>query len=99
MHARSKSFELAPEKVDDAVSQFKDDHLDQFRNQKGYKGFTLLGNRATGKVTGISYWEDEADIAASDELGKAAAQQIHATGGAKGEIAGDQWEVLLDDMA
>jgi hypothetical protein len=47
MHARSKSFELTPDKVDDAV----------------------------------------------------AAQQIHATGSAKGEIAGDQWEVLLDDMA
>jgi hypothetical protein len=34
-----------------------------------------------------------------DEVGRTAPEQIHATRGAKGEIAGDQWEVLLDDMA
>jgi heme-degrading monooxygenase HmoA len=99
MHARSKTFRLAPEKIADATSEFERDHLPQYRDQTGYKGFTLLRKRDSGEVTGISYWESESDRAASDELGRTAGEQMLRTGGGEGEVAGDEWEVLLDDMA
>lgn len=99
MHARSKTFQLAPEKLNAATDEFKKDHLHKFRHQKGYKGFTLLANRKSGKVTGVSFWDTESDVAASEELGRAAGEAMQKTGGGTGAIAGDNWEVLVDDTA
>ncbi len=45
MHARSVVFEMSPDKIDDAVSQFEDGVIPRFREISGYKGFTLLVNR------------------------------------------------------
>jgi len=59
MNARSVVFEMSPDKVDDAVSQFEDGVIPRFREISGYKGFTLLVNRENGKTLGISFWESE----------------------------------------
>jgi len=38
---------------------------------RGYKGFTMLANRHSGKVIGVSFRQQEDDLRASDELGQA----------------------------
>ncbi len=55
MHARSVVFEMSPDKIDDAVSQFEDGVIPRFREISGYKGFTLLVNRESGKAFGVSF--------------------------------------------
>ncbi len=99
MHARSGTFQLSPERVDDAVRAFESEQLPRYREQSGYKGFTLMAHRKSGKVIGISFWESEADLHESDELGQEARETVQREGGGgRGEVVREEWEVLVDDM-
>jgi hypothetical protein len=44
------------------------------------------------------FWESEADIAASDELGSTARNRIQEIAGGQGAIEREDWEVVIDDM-
>jgi heme-degrading monooxygenase HmoA len=87
MHARTGSFQLSPDKLDEAVNAFESNDLPQYKDQNGYKGFTLLVNRQNGKMIGVSFWENESDIAASDELGSAARNRIQQIAGGESPMA------------
>jgi heme-degrading monooxygenase HmoA len=97
MHARSGRLQVGTDRVDDSVQAIRDT-IPEYREQNGYKGFTILVNRESGEVLGISFWESEADRDASEDLGRrareAAAQNV---GGA--EPVREAWEVAFDDMA
>ncbi len=97
MHARSAVIEMAPEKIDDAVEFWKDEQIPKYREQDGYKGFTLMVNRDSGKVFGVSFWESEDALRASDELGKQARAGLAETGGGS-EQPRENWEVAVDDQ-
>lgn len=99
MHARTGSFQLSPDKIDEALSGFERDQLPRYKDQSGYKGFTLLADRQGGKLLGVSFWESEDDLRASDELGSEARESIQQAGGGEGEIVRDNWEVVIDDTA
>lgn len=98
MHARSGAFHLSPANVDDAIQTFRDEHLPRYKDQSGYKGFTLLANRQTGQVLGISFWEAESDLRAADDLGQEARESLQERGNGQGDIERVDWEVVVDDM-
>jgi len=98
MHARSGAFRLSPDRVDDAIRAFEDEQLPRYKEQGGYKGFTLLANRQTGQVLGVSFWESESDLRAADELGQQAREQVQERGGGQSGIERVDWEVVLDHM-
>ena len=97
MHARSAVIEMSPDKIDAAISQFEDDLLPRYREISGYKGFTLLVNRESGKAFGVSFWESEEGVSASDELGAEARKAMADTGGGSAQSR-EVWEVALDDQ-
>jgi heme-degrading monooxygenase HmoA len=97
MHARTGTLQVSPERIDDVVGGIRD-QIPRYHEQQGYKGFTVLADRGSGKVIGISYWESEADLEASDELGRQARQQAAETGQAGSEPVREVFEVALDDM-
>jgi heme-degrading monooxygenase HmoA len=99
MHARTGTLEVDPERLDDMVRQLEAEQIPRYREQSGYKGFTVLADRGTGKVIGISFWESESDLQASEDLGREARSQAAETGGATSEPVRQSFEVLLDDMA
>lgn len=99
MHARSGAFQLSADRIEDAIQAFRDDYLPRYQQQSGYKGFTMLANRRTGQVMGISFWESDADLQATNELGAEARQQLHDRGGGEAAIERIDWEVVVDDMA
>jgi heme-degrading monooxygenase HmoA len=99
MHARSGAFQLSTDKVDDAISAFENDQLPRYKEQDGYKGFTLLADRDSGAVLGISFWESEDALRASDELGEEARSQIKDQGEADADAETMRWEVVVDDTA
>ena len=98
MHARHTTLQLSAAKIDDAVRQLEQEQLPKFREQDGYKGFTVLADRATGMVVGITFWESEEALRASEELASQARGQASETGEAGGEPDVAQLEVLIDDM-
>ncbi len=97
MHARSAVIEMSPDKLDDAIKQFEQDALPRYREVSGYKGFTMLVNRDSGKAFGVSFWESEDGIAASDELGEQARADLADTGDGSAQTR-EVWEVVLDEQ-
>ena len=99
MQARSGAFQLDPDKLDAAISSFEENHLPRYREYAGYKGFRLLANRSNGKVIGLSFWESEDDLRASDDLGSSAREDLQQEGGGQGAIDREDWDVVIDDPA
>jgi heme-degrading monooxygenase HmoA len=99
MHARSGAFRLSSDKVDDAISAFENEQLQKYKEQDGYKGFTLLADRDSGALLGISFWESEDALRGSDELGEEARSQIKEQGEAEADPETMRWEVVVDDTA
>jgi heme-degrading monooxygenase HmoA len=98
MHARTGTLQVSPGRVDDMVSRLEADQLPRYRDQHGYKGFTVLADRVSGKVIGISYWETEDDMEASEQLGRSARSQAAEAGEASAEPVRETYEVVIDEM-
>ena len=67
MFARETMTNVQPDKVDEAISLWRDSVLPAARQQKGFNGGYLLTDRSTGKGIAIGFWETEADLKASGE--------------------------------
>jgi len=98
MHARTGTLRVSPGRVDEMVGRLEADQIPRYREQPGYKGFTVLADHVSGKVIGISYWESEDDMEASEPLGRAARAQAAETGQASAEPVRETFEVMIDDM-
>jgi heme-degrading monooxygenase HmoA len=96
MHARSAVVEVDVDKIDDAVRFWNEEQLPNYRNQPGYKGFTLLVDRESGKLFGVSFWENEEAVRSSDELAQRARSGL-AEAGQGTEQTRENWEVAIDD--
>ncbi len=99
MHARHSALQVSPEKIDDMLARLREDQVPLLREQRGYKGFTIHADRASGSVVGISYWESEEDLRASEEVADRARSEAAETGDASAEPEVSRFEVIFDDMA
>lgn len=99
MHARTGTLQVDADKVDAVSDSIKERVESDYRGAQGYKGFVILGDRGSGKVIGISFWESEGDLQASDELGAKARNAAAEQGGSSSEPVREQFEVLYDDQA
>jgi heme-degrading monooxygenase HmoA len=97
VHARVSIFEGPPFKIDDLVSQAREQVLPQARQMDGFKGLIALGDRQSGKTLAITFWEDEEAMRASEE----AANQLRSESAeASGEqVAGvERYEVVVFEV-
>jgi len=69
MHARMSTLEGATDEMDEGLRDVKEHVLPLLKQQDGFKGFIALGNRQSGKLIGITFWESEQSMQASEELG------------------------------
>jgi hypothetical protein len=93
MYARVTTLEGAPDKMDDATSHLREQTLPQLRQMDGYKGFVALGDRRSGKVLGVAFWESEEALRATEvEVAGVRSGAAEALGGT---VAGvEQYEVI-----
>ncbi len=94
MYARVTTIEGAPDKMDDATRHFQEQTLPQLQKMDGFKGFVSLGDRQSGKVLGVAFWESEEALRATEEaVSSVRSGAAEATGGM---VAGvEQYEVLV----
>jgi heme-degrading monooxygenase HmoA len=69
MHARMTTLEGSPGRMDEGVREVREDVLPQLQQQDGFKGFLALGDRHSGKLVGISFWESEQAMRDAEEVG------------------------------
>ena len=96
MHARVTTIEMDPSRLDQAISELEENELPSWREIDGFRGFTLLADRASGKVIGTSYWDSEEQMNASEDQVGASRQRAAETGGAASGPQVERLEVALD---
>ena len=67
MHARMSILEGSPEQIDEGLRHVREEILPQISQQDGFKGIIALADRQTGKTLGITFWESEEALRASEE--------------------------------
>ncbi len=96
MHARVTTIQGAPGKVDDVARQAQEQTLPQLQKMDGFKGFVALGDRQSGKMLGVSFWESEEALRASDEAASSVRSAAAET--ADGIVAGvEEYEVFVNE--
>jgi heme-degrading monooxygenase HmoA len=71
VHARVSIFDEGNyRQVDAMLSHAREQILPQVKQMEGFKGMIALGDREGGKTLGITFWESEETMRASEEAGK-----------------------------
>ena len=96
MYARVSTIEGSPDKVDDVTRQTQEQTLPQLRQMEGFKGFVALGDRQSGKMIGVSFWESEEALRATEQA--ASSVRSEAAEAADGAVAGvEEYEVFVNE--
>jgi heme-degrading monooxygenase HmoA len=69
MFSRTVTLQIQPGKTDEAVRIYRDSVIPAAKKQHGFKGALLLTDSHAAKVIGITQWETEADMKASETSG------------------------------
>ncbi len=67
MYARLTTIEGAPDKMDEATRHVQEQTLPQIQKMDGFKGFVALGDRNSGRLVGVTFWEDEEALQATEQ--------------------------------
>jgi heme-degrading monooxygenase HmoA len=96
MHARVTTIQGAPGKVDDVARQVQEQTLPKLQKLEGFKGFVALGDRQSGKLLGVSFWESEEALRANEQAVSDVRSAAAET--ADGIVAGvEEYEVLVNE--
>jgi heme-degrading monooxygenase HmoA len=94
MYARVTTVQGAPGKMDDATSHVQEQTLPQLQKMDGFKGLVALGDRQSGKVLSVAFWESEEALRATEEA--VSSVRSGAAGAADGIVASvEQYEVVV----
>ena len=96
MYARVNTIEGSPDKMDDATRHLQEQTLPQLRQMDGFEGFVALGDRQSGKMLGVAFWESEEALRATEEaLSSVRSGAAEAAGGTLTSV--ERYEVLVNE--
>lgn len=94
MYARLTTIEGLPDKMDDATRHVQEQTLPQLQKMEGFRGFVALGDRNSGKLLGVAFWENEEALRATEQA--VSGVRSGAADAAGGTVAGvEQYEVVV----
>ena len=94
MYARVTTIEGSPDKMDDATRHVREQTLPQLQQMDGFKGFVALGDRQSGRLLGVAFWESEEALQATEQA--VSSVRSGAADVAGGTVAGvEQYEVVV----
>ena len=95
MQARVTTMTLEPGKIDEVVELVQEE-VRQWKDIDGWKGFTLLVDRQSGKCVGTSYWASRERMESAEEQVKGSRERAAEAGGAKDEPQVEYFEIAID---
>ena len=98
MHARMSIFEGSADMIDESLRQTREVILPQAKEgDPGFKGIIALTDRQSGKMVGITFWESEEAMRATEEGANRQREESAEAGG--GTVASVQrYEVGLFEV-
>jgi hypothetical protein len=95
--SRVNFLETAPERTDDVARVVRDVVHPGIRDEGGYVGYIVLGDRKAGKALGITLWTTEEAREASDAKARQIRPRVEqGTGGTMRSV--EKYEVLFFDV-
>ena len=96
MHVRVNTIEGSPDRIDDLTAHIQEQTLPQLRQMEGFQGFVALGDRQSGKVLGVAFWESEEALQATEQaLSSVRSGAAEAAGGTLTSV--ERYEVLVNE--
>jgi heme-degrading monooxygenase HmoA len=94
MYARLTTIEGLPDRMDEATRHVQEHTLPQLQQMDGFKGFVALGDRNSGRLIGVAFWEDEEALRATEqEVSGVRSGVAQAAGGTVASV--EQYEVVV----
>jgi hypothetical protein len=81
VYARVSTLECPPELINESLRQAREVVLPQGKLMEGFKGMIALGDRHSGRTLGITFWESEGAMCASEEAAKRLREESAKAGG------------------
>jgi hypothetical protein len=97
MHARLTQIQGSADQIDAAVEMAKNDVLPTLQGCTGYKGFSVGVDRSSGAMFGLSFFDSEENLRASDDAIRQKREETASTAGGTAEVA--HFEIVIDDEA
>ena len=89
--------EAPPQRLDDMTREIREHVLPALRQQDGFSGFLVLVERASGKVLGLTLWESEQAMNATEEAAYwLRVFSAEAAGGMITEV--ERYEVIISEV-
>ena len=96
MYARMTKFVgLPPERIDQALGEFKQGELSELEGQDGFQGIMVLVDRPAGTAAALSMWDSEAHMKASERTADRARESAVALAKPERFPVVDHFEVVL----
>lgn len=97
MHARLTRIQGSAEQVDAAIEMAKNDVLPTLQGCTGYKGFSVGVDRSSGAMFGLSFFDSEENLRASDDAVRQKREETASTAGGTADVT--HFEIVIDDEA
>jgi hypothetical protein len=95
--SRVNFLETAPDRIDDVSHVVREVVHPGIRDETGYVGYIVLGDRETGKALGVTLWEGSEAREASDAKARQIRPRVeNETGGTMRAV--ERYEVLFFDV-
>jgi heme-degrading monooxygenase HmoA len=95
MFARSTRLEGSPDRLDDAIRQFREDTVPAAQGQPGFRGGMLLADRSSGVAMAVTLWETEENMRDSEQFADQQRSQFASTAGASSEPRVEGYDVVV----
>jgi heme-degrading monooxygenase HmoA len=98
MFARMTTLQGSPTSVTDGIKAVQEQVIPAAQKMAGFKGMIALADRASGKMVGLTFWENEQAMRQSEEAATQLRSASAAAGGAN-IVSVDHFEVVADTVA
>jgi heme-degrading monooxygenase HmoA len=95
MFARVSTLQGPPDRLDEGIKALQEQVLPAAKEMRGYKGILGLADRASGKMVGITLWENEDALRESEDAASKLRTDRSNAGGAE-IVSVERFEVVAD---
>lgn len=95
MFARATRIEGSPDRLDEAIRQFREQTLPAAQDLAGFGGGMLLVDRSSGAAMAVTLWETEENMAASEQFADQQRAQVAEAAGASTAPRIERYDVVV----